>query len=143
MYIFTHPTAHVSVTVPGGWHYETSSTTIKMFPDSREVAIVLNVIDASVEQAVKDINTAFPGATVNGLSQVTVNGMSAFELSGSTTNGKTFSYALLVTPSTKVIEVAFVADTEQAGKYISELASIVGSNETPRRKQRGIYLLYL
>lgn len=129
---FTHPTANVSVTVPGGWHYEAGSTTIKMFPESKEVAVVFNVIDASgidaaVEQAVKDINSAFPGATVNGPSQVTVNGMTAFEITGNSTDGRSFSYALLVTPSAKVIEVAFVANTEQVSKYSSELSSIVNS----------------
>jgi predicted Zn-dependent protease len=129
---FTHPTAHVSVTVPGGWHYEANGTTMTMYPSSKDLAVVFNVIDASaidaaVEKAVNDINSSFPGATVNSPSQVMVNGMTASEITGTTTDGRQFSYALLVTPSAKVLEVAFVANSEQVSKYTTELALIVGS----------------
>ena len=127
---FTHPDAKVTITVPGGWFYETSGHVLTMYPKSKDLGLAFNIMDASgidaaVQKAVSDINTHFPGATVTGPTPHDVNGMTGFSLSGSATDGTQFGYSLIVTPAGKVMEIGFAAKKDAVDKYLSDITTIV------------------
>jgi predicted Zn-dependent protease len=127
---FTHPEAKVTITVPGGWVYEINGNSLTMYPQEKELAIGFNIIDATemeaaAQKAKNDLKIYFPDAKFDTPTESNINGMNAYTVAGATPGGTNFSYTLLVTPVSKIMEIGYVGSKEAVGKYLSDIALII------------------
>jgi len=127
---FTHPDAKVTVVVQGGWFYEINGTSLTMYPQSKEMSVGFNIIDAAdmesaVQKAKQEIMSNFPNANLTGPTQHDVNGITVFEISGDSPDRMEFSYSLLITPSAKVMEVGYASQKDAVNKFKSDVTTII------------------
>ena len=127
---YTHQEAKITITIPGGWYYEVNGATIKMCPQSNELGIGFNLIEASEmelagQKVAENIKANYPDATFDNPTEQDINGMKSYTIKARTPDGTIISYTLIITPAIKILEMGYMGHRETIDKYNEDLITII------------------